>query len=139
VLLTGVGFFGGGSLLSFPGSGWNVVRAARNARFPSGLHELGGQYVRWRLCDAKAPVSEFSNPLVEKSNAPLFRLPPNLRKGRFAARRLPAAGPCQLQVPSRVVARRVRCTGRLRNRNLALCVADSEKLSTPVEIIWEGA
>ena len=93
-----------------------------------------------RLRDCADRVRQFletAATLGPKLGALLFQLPPNLKKDLALLDAFLAA------FPPRVCAafefRHVswldhEVYGRLRDRNLALCVADSEKLSTPVEI-----
>ena len=80
--------------------------------------------------------------LGDKLGALLFQLPPNLKKD------LPLFDAFLAELPPRVV-RGVRVPApswlddevfeRLAARNLALCVADSEKLSTPVRVTADYA
>ena len=93
-----------------------------------------------RLRDCGDPVRQFletASTLGPKLGALLFQLPPNLKKD------LALLDAFLGSFPPRVCAafefRHVswlddEVYARLRDRNLALCVADSEKLSTPVEI-----
>ena len=73
----------------------------------------------------------------------LFQLPPTFKKDVGVLRQLHRAAarghPRRLRVPPRVVARRRRSSTRCARRNLALCVADSEKMSTPVEMTADYA
>jgi uncharacterized protein YecE (DUF72 family) len=80
--------------------------------------------------------------LGDKLGALLFQLPPNLKKDLVVFDKILA------DLPPRVVAAfEIRNTSwldeevyeRLRARNLALCVADSERLSTPVNITADYA
>jgi uncharacterized protein YecE (DUF72 family) len=98
-----------------------------------------------RLRDAGARVAQFlevAATLGAKLGALLFQLPPNLKKD------LPLFDAFLDTLPPRVRAAfefrhaswlDADVYARLRRRNLALCVADSEKLSTPVEITADYA
>ena len=98
-----------------------------------------------RLRDCADPVRQFletAATLGPKLGALLFQLPPNFKKD------LPLFDAFLEAFPPRVCAAfEFRHTSwldeevyaRLRARNLALCVADSEKLSTPVEITADYA
>ena len=81
--------------------------------------------------------------LGDKLGALLFQLPPNLKKDLplFDAflDELPPKVPGRVRVPARVVARRRGVRAAARRRGLALCVADSEKLSTPVRVTADYA
>ncbi len=81
--------------------------------------------------------------LGDKLGALLFQLPPNLKKDlplleAFVAE-LPPRAVRGVRVPASVLARRRCVRACWRRRNLALCVADSEKLSTPVRITADYA
>ena len=98
-----------------------------------------------RLRDCADLVRQFletAATLGPKLGALLFQLPPNLKKD------LPLLDAFLDAFPPRVTAAFEfrhpswlddEVFGRLRARNLALCVADSEKLSTPVEITADYA
>jgi uncharacterized protein YecE (DUF72 family) len=98
-----------------------------------------------RLRDCADPVRQFfetASSLGPKLGALLFQLAPNFKKD------LPLFDAFLEAFPPRVCAAfEFRHTSwldedvyaRLRARNLALCVADSEKLSTPVEITADYA
>ena len=98
-----------------------------------------------RLRDCADRVSQFLETaavLGPKLGALLFQLPPNLKKD------LPLLDAFLDAFPPRVCAAFEfrhpswlddEVYGRLRERNLALCVADSEKLATPVEITADYA
>ena len=98
-----------------------------------------------RLRDCADRVRQFLDTaavLGPKLGALLFQLPPNLKKD------MPLLDAFLDTFPPRVLAafefRHAswlddEVYGRLRARNLALCVADSEKLSTPVEITADYA
>jgi len=85
---------------------------------------------------------EVAGTLGDKLGALLFQLPPNLKKdlGLFDAflQELPPKAPAAFEFrhPSWLDDE---VFGRLADRNVALCVADSEKLSTPVRITADYA
>ena len=118
-------------------AGWD---AATPARFKLTLKAPKRITHDARLRDCGDRVRQFletAATLGPKLGALLFQLPPNLRKD------LALLDAFLDSFPPRVCAafefRHVswldeEVYGRLRARNLALCVADSEKLSTPVEI-----
>jgi len=98
-----------------------------------------------RLRDCADPLRRFletSATLGDKLGALLFQLPPNLKKDLALFDAFLEAFP-----PRVCAAFEFRHTSwldeevyaRLRARNLALCVADSEKLSTPLEITADYA
>ena len=92
--------------------------------------------------DAVRQFMETAATLGPKLGALLFQLPPNLKKD------LPLFDAFLEAFPPRVCAAfefrhpswlDAEVYGRLQARNLALCVADSEKLSTPVELTADYA
>jgi len=98
-----------------------------------------------RLRDCADRVRQFletASILGPKLGALLFQLPPNLKKDIVLFDAFLAAFPprvCaafEFRHPSWLDEE---IYGRLRARNLALCVADSEKLSTPVEVTADYA
>jgi uncharacterized protein YecE (DUF72 family) len=98
---------------------------------------------RLRNCaDAVHQFLEVASTLGPKLGELLFQLPPNLKLDLvlFDAflETLPSGAPAAFEFrhPSWFNAEVV---ARLRARNLALCIADSEKLSTPVEITADHA
>ena len=93
-----------------------------------------------RLRDCAERVQRFlevARILGEKAGALLFQLPPNLRQdlplfdGFLEALPLGTRAAFEFRHPSWLEPGTYQ---RLRARNLALCIADSEKLSTPLEI-----
>ncbi len=98
-----------------------------------------------RLRDCTEPLQKFlgiAATLGPKLGALLFQLPPNLKKD------LPRFDAFLESFPPRVCAAfefrhpswwDEEVFARLRSRNLALCVADSEKLSAPVEVTADYA
>ena len=86
---------------------------------------------------------EVAGTLGDKLGALLFQLPPNLKKDLAAVRRVPRRAAAE----GRARAFEFRHASwlddevfeRLAARNLALCVADSEKMSTPVRITADYA
>ena len=81
--------------------------------------------------------------LGDKLGALLFQLPPNLKKDLAAVRRVSRTS-CRRRLRAAFEFRHPSWLDdevfeRLAARNLALCVADSEKLSTPVAITADYA
>jgi uncharacterized protein YecE (DUF72 family) len=123
-------------------AGWNsatperfklTLKAPKRITHDSRLRDSG---------DRVRPFLETASTLGPKLGALLFQLPPNLKKD------LALFDAFLETFPPRVCATfEFRHTSwldeevyaRLRDRNLALCVADSEKLSTPVEITADYA
>ena len=92
--------------------------------------------------DLTAQFCRVAGTLGDQLGALLFQLPPSLKKDLSAARRLSrhtsAQGACGVRVPASVVVRR-RGVRASRDRGRALCVADSEKLETPLEVTADSA
>ncbi len=99
-----------------------------------------------RLRNCGPLVSAFcgvAGTLGDKLGALLFQLPPELEEGsrrlRRVSRRAAAEGVRGVRVPPRRRGSTRRSSSGSRARNLALCIADSEKLSAPVRVTADYA
>ncbi len=115
-------------------SSWKItLKAPRRITHDSRLKNCG---------DLVAAFCRVAATLGDKLGALLFQLPPNLKKdlGLFDAflAELPPRAPAAFEFRN-VSWLEDDIFGRLKARNLALCVADSEKLSTPVRITADFA